>query len=236
MRSLAVPMTPVPRLLDLTGEQVLPYSEQMLTEAGSDLRFRLIEAAGRLIRSRGVAALTTRDIAREAGCSDGALYTHFPHKSDLLMAVCEERLPDLRRQVGDLISRVGSGTVEGNLREIILATQAFMAELVPIATAVAADHELRVRHRDRFAGEAIPPRRTLEALAAYIAAEQRIGRVAPHVAPQVFASMLLGACHSAATVEYIFGEADHGIEPEHYARELARALWVGMSPRKEKAP
>jgi AcrR family transcriptional regulator len=206
----------------------------MLTDRAVDLRFQLIEAASRLIRTRGVAALTTREIAREAGCSDGALYTHFPHKSDLLMAVCQERLPDLRGQVGDLVSRVGSGTVEGNLEELIRATQTFMAELVPIATAVAADSELRMRHRAGFDGEVIPPRRTLEALAGYVAAEQRIGRVAANVAPQVFASMLVGACYSAANVEYIFGEPGHGIEPGRYARELARALWLGMAPRAEE--
>ena len=206
----------------------------MLTGQSTDLRLQLIEASGRLVRTRGVAALTTREIAREAGCSDGALYKHFPSKSDLLMAYCQECLPDLRGQIGDLTSRVGSGTVQGNLEELIRATQAFMAEVVPIITAVAADHELRMRHRSRFAGEVIPPRRTVEALAGYIAAEQRIGRVAASVVPQVFAAMLAGACMSAATVEYVFGDSGHGLAAEQYARELASALWAGMAPRKEE--
>ena len=113
----------------------------------TDLRSELIDAAARLLRTHGVAALTTRDIAREAGCSDGALYTHFPTKSDLLMAVCEERLPDLRGEIGSLVSRVGSSTVERNLEAIIRTTQAFMAELIPITNAIASDPELRMRHR-----------------------------------------------------------------------------------------
>jgi AcrR family transcriptional regulator len=207
----------------------------MLTKAGGQLRAELIQAAYRLIRSRGVAGLTTRDIAREAGCSDGALYTHFPCKLDLLSAVCEERLPNLRGEIGDLIARVGSDTVERNLLQIIKATQTFMAQLIPITTAVAADPDLRRRQREHFAGAVPPPRRTLELLSDYIAAEQRIGRVSTNVAPQVFASMLLGACYASASAEYVFGAAPHGLSQERYARALARALWQGMAPREEQA-
>jgi len=202
----------------------------------TDLRSELIDAAARLLRTHGVAALTTRDIAREAGCSDGALYTHFPTKSDLLMAVCEERLPDLRGEIGSLVSRVGSSTVERNLEAIIRTTQAFMAELIPITNAIASDPELRMRHRERFEGGVIPPRRTIDALAEYIAAEQRIGRVDPQISPRVFASVLTGACFSSASVEYVFGESAHGLEPDKYARALARALWAGMAPRQEDTP
>jgi AcrR family transcriptional regulator len=199
----------------------------------TELRSELIDAAARLLRTRGVASLTTREIAREAGCSDGALYTHFPTKSDLLMAVCEERLPDLRGEIGNLVSRVGSSTVERNLEAIIRTTQVFMAELIPITNAVASDPELRARYRERFVGGVIPPRRTIDALAEYIAAEQRIGRVDQRISPRVFASLLTGACFSAASVEYNFGESAHGLEPDKYARALARALWAGMAPRQE---
>lgn len=207
----------------------------MLTKVKTDdLRSGLIEAADQLLRTRGVAALTTRDIARAAGCSEGALYTHFAGKSELLLAVCQERLPDLRGMIGDLVSRVGSGSVERNLEVIIRATQDFMRELVPLTNAVAADHELRMRHREAFAGTVSPPRRTLEALAAYIAAEQRIGRVDASVPPQVFASMLIGACYASASAELVFGDPPHGMAPERYAKSLARALWRGMAPSKER--
>lgn len=200
------------------------------------LRSELVDAADRLIRERGVAALTTRDIAREAGCSDGALYTHFPGKADLLMAVCQERLPDLRGQIGDLVSRVGSGTVAGNLEAIVRATQQFMRGLVPITNAVASAPELRQRWREHFRHEVIPPRRTVEALSEYIAAEQRIGRVGRHVNPRVVASLAIGACFASASAEYVFDQTPHGFSDEHFARTVARALWDGMAPKEEKQP
>lgn len=207
----------------------------MITQASSDLRFQLVEAARTLLTNKGVAALTTRDIARQAGCSEGALYTHFSGKSELLVAVCQERLPDLRGMLGDLVERVGSSTVERNLEMIIQATQRFMTELVPITNAIASDPELRAHHREAFEGAPPPPRRTLEALAAYIAAEQRIGRVDDATPAMVYASMLIGACYAAASAEYVFGSAPHGMKAEKYARALARALWRGMAPREERA-
>ena len=78
--------------------------------------------------------------------------------------------------------------------------------------------------------------RTIDALAEYIAAEQRIGRGDPQISPRVFASVLTGACFSSASVEYVFGESAHGLEPDKYARALARALWAGMAPRQEDTP
>ena len=60
--------------------------EQKPTER-ADLRDALLAAADRLMRERGARGLTTREIAREAGCSDGALYVHFQDKAHLLAAV-----------------------------------------------------------------------------------------------------------------------------------------------------
>src|SRR5579864_9055007 len=151
-------------------------SQRMITPT-ENLRSGLLDAAVRLLRCRGVADLTTRDIAREAGCSPGAMYRHFATKTDLLAAVTRERLPNLRDQLGDLVGHVGSSSVERNLEQIILATQRFVAELVPIVTAVGADPELRAGWRGAFHGSIIPPRETLETVAAYIDAEQRIGRI-----------------------------------------------------------
>ncbi|HZU16911.1 MAG TPA: helix-turn-helix domain-containing protein, partial [Candidatus Dormibacteraeota bacterium] len=41
------------------------------------MRERIVAAAARVIRERGVVNATTREIAREAGVSEGSLYNHF---------------------------------------------------------------------------------------------------------------------------------------------------------------
>ena len=111
--------------------------------AATGLRVGLLDATVRLLHSRGVAGLTTRDIAREAGLlGRGAVPTLTSlRKADLFVAVAQEAR--LRPDFGDLVSRVGASTVERNLEHIILSTKRFMTELVPIVTEVAANSELR---------------------------------------------------------------------------------------------
>ena len=209
---------------------MLMISEQMITAAltaSTGLRAELLDATVRLLHSRDVAGLTTREIAREAGCSAGALYRHFATKADLLVAVAHERL---RPDFGEMVRRVGSSTVERNLEHIILSTQRFMTELVPIVTAIGADAELRAGWRRAFDREDIPPRRTVDAITAYIAAEQRVGRVSRQASPLMSSSMLVGTCYQDALVQHIFGESTHGLSPTRHARALAHELWMGLKP------
>lgn len=55
-----------------------------------DLRQSLIKAGGALLREHGVAALTLRGTAREAGVSATATYRHFADKEALLTAIAAD--------------------------------------------------------------------------------------------------------------------------------------------------
>jgi len=206
----------------ITGEHTLTTMT-----ATTGLRAELLDATVRLLRSRDVAGLATRDIAREAGCSAGALYRHFATKADLLVAVAQERL---RPDFGEMVSRVGSSTVERNLEHLALSTQRFMTELVPIVTAVAADAELRAGWGRAFARDDLPARRTIAPIATYIAAEQRVGRASTQASALMCASMLVGTCYEDALVQYIFGDSILGMSPTQHARALAHQLWMGLEP------
>lgn len=48
-----------------------------------EVRHKVRDAAVALFASKGVKATTIKDIAREAGVSEGALYRHWPSKEDL---------------------------------------------------------------------------------------------------------------------------------------------------------
>jgi len=203
--------------------------EHVLTQetATTGLRAELLDATIRLLHSRDPAGLATRDIAREAGCSPGALYRHFASKADLLVAVAQERL---RPDFGEMVSRVGSSTVERNLEHIILSTKRFMTELVPIVTEVAASSELRAGWGRAFDRDDLPARRTLAPIAKYLAAEQRVGRASRQASPLMCASMLVGTCYEDALVQYIFGDSILGMSPPEHARALAHELWLGLEP------
>ena len=68
-----------------------------------DTRLRIERAALGLFRDHGVDAATTREIARMAGLSEGALYRHFPSKdaiAETLFVSLHDRLARLVRAAG----------------------------------------------------------------------------------------------------------------------------------------
>ena len=69
---------------------------------GQNLREHLIAAAERLISSRGSAALTVREIAREAAVADGVLYNYFDGKEDLLANALAAHVRTIEAGLGDL--------------------------------------------------------------------------------------------------------------------------------------
>jgi AcrR family transcriptional regulator len=57
-------------------------------KAGDDLRRRLLETANRLFRESGYENVSVRSIAQEVGCSQMAMYRHFPDKESLVRHLC----------------------------------------------------------------------------------------------------------------------------------------------------
>jgi AcrR family transcriptional regulator len=61
------------------------------TRRGPHTRKQILDASLRLFSERGFARTTVRDIARQAGITDAAIYYHFESKRDLLDALVDER-------------------------------------------------------------------------------------------------------------------------------------------------
>ena len=61
------------------------------TRRGPHTRQQILDASLRLFSERGFARTTVRDIARQAGITDAAIYYHFESKQELLEALVEER-------------------------------------------------------------------------------------------------------------------------------------------------
>ena len=61
------------------------------TRRGPHTRQQILDASLRLFSERGFARTTVRDIARQAGITDAAIYYHFDSKQELLEALVEER-------------------------------------------------------------------------------------------------------------------------------------------------
>ncbi len=61
------------------------------TRRGPHTRKQILDVSLRLFSERGFARTTVRDIAREAGITDAAIYYHFESKREVLEALVEER-------------------------------------------------------------------------------------------------------------------------------------------------
>lgn len=192
------------------------------------VRDALLAAAENLILEKGARGLTTREIAREAGCSDSALYVHFEDKAHLMASLCERWTPDLRTLLGSLIERVGVGSVEVNLQEIAAVSLRAYRDMIPTTFAIAGDPEMLVYHRAALKAAGRGPKVSIDAVAAYISAEQRLGRIRRDADPVIAANLLIGSCWQRAAFGHYFGEDLINIDDPAYAHELAAMIMRGL--------
>jgi AcrR family transcriptional regulator len=200
-------------------------------------RERLIDAAERIIRDRGLLAVTTKDIAREAGLAEATLYRHFQDKEDLLLSVFGKRAPGgFLALIRDLPGRVGEGSVATNLEQLAEAAVQFFTEVAPVSVAVAADPALAARHYARLRELGSGPEVVYKALAAYLRAEQRLGRLRAEANPAAAATMLLGVCFNYAYALHVMGAHLLALPEERFATEIVRTIMAGIGPAEENAP
>ncbi|WP_329561095.1 TetR/AcrR family transcriptional regulator [Kitasatospora sp. NBC_01266] len=204
----------------------------MLTPTSSDrpnppTRQRLLDAAERLMRTVGLAAATTKAIAREAGCSEGALYKHFANKEELFVCVLIERSPNAAPLLAELAADPGERTVEEHLTAIARHAALFYAEAMPVAGSLFADPPLLSRHRDGLHEIGRGPHLVLDALTGYLDRELAQGRIRPDADPYAAAALLLGACFQRAFFLHFSGEP--AVRPiEEFAPAVAGATWAAL--------
>lgn len=158
-----------------------------------ELRQRLFSAVERVIVREGPGGLSGRAVTREAGVATGLLYAHFADTDDFLAAYAVDRGFQVGAGTASLPGRAGTGTVADNLAEAVLATPPTV--LLALARLMVSRPELAGRVRavlgDRTAGlEAVEA-----AVADYLGAERRLGRLHGSADPEALALAVVGAVH-----------------------------------------
>jgi AcrR family transcriptional regulator len=182
-------------------------------EATDALRQDLIEVARRLVERDGPGALTMRSLAAEAGCSVGLPYKVFADRTELVGEVVAAEFARLTTAFDEIVELAGTRTVAANLSRWashLLGTPA-------VALAHEAGHDDRLRTAiDHAAGETGMVEALEATVAAYLRAEQRVGRVDADVDAGAFGFLIAGAIHNLV----VSGE----IYPRPSARQLQRML------------
>jgi AcrR family transcriptional regulator len=171
-----------------------------MTARGSATRTRLLEATRHVVRDVGYANATTRAIADVAGVAEGTIYRHFPDKLALFVAAAQHGNDAVLQEVEQLPQWAGDRTVARNLTEVLTVLATLRDQVLPLELALLVDPELAARRAEMLA--ALPPEQVPgphRAIAAYLVAEQQLGRVRAEVDP-VHASVLLLACLLGVTL------------------------------------
>ncbi|MGI5449165.1 TetR/AcrR family transcriptional regulator [Streptomyces sp. CA-243310] len=188
---------------------------------------RLLDAAETLMRTTGLANATTKAIAREAGCSEAALYKYFANKEELFVRVLMERRPNAAALTAALTTDPGEQPVEDRLAEIARHASLFYADAMPMAASLFADPALLVRHREGVREIGAGPHVMLDALTGHLVRERDRGRLRPDADPGAAAALLLGACFQRAFFLHFSG-ADVVRPVEEFAPDLARTVWAAL--------
>ncbi|MBT2456386.1 TetR/AcrR family transcriptional regulator [Streptomyces sp. ISL-86] len=188
---------------------------------------RLLDAAEGLMRTIGLANTTTKAIAREAGCSEAALYKHFANKEELFVRVLMERTPNAGPLMAALTADPGERPVEEGLTVIARHAALFYADAMPMAASLFAEPALLARHREGVREIGIGPHVVLEAVSDHLRRELDRGRLRLDADPRAAASLLLGACFQRAFFLHFSGE--EVVQPvEEFAPAVARTLWAAI--------
>jgi len=90
-----------------------------------NLREELLDRAQEIVRARGVAELSLREVARDAGVSHAAPRRHFPDRQALLDGLALRGFERLRVELDEAASTTGRGGYEGRLQRVGRAYVAF---------------------------------------------------------------------------------------------------------------
>jgi len=168
-------------------------------------RSQILQAAESLMHLHGLTGVTTRQIAREVGCSEGALYVHFKGRLELLLAMLEESLPDMLGPLKTLRESVGRNSPQANLATALSGILKFHRRVLPATGGLFAEPELLAAYRESLARQGKGPHLSMAALADYISAEQGLGRIASSVDAKLAAYLLISSSFFRAFMEQFSG-------------------------------
>lgn len=168
-------------------------------------REAILAATLELLRERGIARLTTREVAGRAGVSEASVFYHYTNRPGLLRAVFVEGL----RPLQELDARGLTGADHAEvLRRLSQAIERFLDQALPIMMAAQSDTELRDTMAAYLHDNGLGPHRGVRAVAAYLATEQAAGRVDADVDPEAVGLLLVGASFLRSAQHQIMAHAE----------------------------
>ena len=213
-----------------------------MTTAGSRsaaTRQALMDAASRVFQQRGFARATTREIAATAGVAEGTIYRHFADKHALFREVFFAAVGSMGEELRRLPERAGDGTVRGNLEYLFGLLGTLQERSAPLMASMSADPELASSFAAHVADNALEGfdlSTPAAPVAAYIRAEQRLGRIRADVDAVEAAAVVVALPFARATERALSARLSTlggSSEPQGFPSPAAAALDIlaqGLTP------
>ncbi len=185
----------------------------------AETRDRLLRAAADVFAERGYDGTRVADIAAAAGVSNGALYSHFASKADLLVAALRTHgrrvLPEMfaadpSRSVTDLLLVIGRGLARCRDAREYLLVEALVAA-----------------RRDE--GVARPMRAYIGERADWLADLMRVAQASDELDPDLSPGALAHFCLLLAMGSALITPDLHGVNADEWAALLGRVV-AGLGP------
>jgi AcrR family transcriptional regulator len=172
------------------------------------VREAILAATLLIISERGLAHLTTKEIADCACASEASIYYHFADKAALIEAVIVD---SVLRPLEEFAASFPAEAPRKSLRDALvgygLTLNDFWERVLPVVTAVQSDMELREEFASHLTRLGYGPHRGVRVLADYLADQQTRGVVCADVKPREAAMSFAGACFLSAYQRHMFGAA-----------------------------
>ncbi|MCP2338350.1 TetR/AcrR family transcriptional regulator [Actinomadura rupiterrae] len=190
-------------------------------------RERLLDALAEIMRTRGLAEATTKEIARVAGCSEALLYKHFRDKEELMLCVLRERMPAFTHRLTP-----GEGGVRENLVATVHGGLRFYRKAFPMMAGMLTQPRVLEATRDSLRKYGAGPHEPIERVAEYLRAEIKLGRVRADANASSIAALLIGATFQQGFLLFFAAGTDGPDPAEEDAERLVRPLLPALLPNR----
>ncbi|GAA1908125.1 transcriptional regulator, TetR family [Williamsia serinedens] len=169
----------------------------------------MVAAALDVLRERGVARLTTREVASRAGVSEGSIFYHFTDRRGLLAAVFSEALRPLFAFKNDLDPAAARGLddVRVVLEEYAVAMRAFLDDALEVLIAAHGDAAVRDEVGAVVTANDFGPHRGVAAMTQYFDGLRESGVVGSDVDTHAAAFLMVSATFLRSAQPTLFGHS-----------------------------
>lgn len=211
------------QLRDLLASERSEASQPLL-----DTRDRILASATQVFAQYGYAGATLDAIATDAGMTKGAVYWHFASKSDLFLALMEQRMQTRLPAVPEEVRKAfGAEDPEAGVAEL-LATQLTYGQTNPEWIKLYLEFITQSREPEVQKLLSSTSYQSLQAIVdGLIRQLQEQGQLAADIDPFVLATFWTGMLDGLMLAWMV---DPNRIDPKTWSAQLARILWRGIAP------